>query len=78
MRLVGCFRLRGRGASERLDFYLAEFHHALVVADAVGVLERRPCWSAIRPVANLASCAPSTVFCPLSITVNAEPLAVIS
>jgi hypothetical protein len=37
-----------------------------------------PCWSAMRPEANLSDLAPSTVFCPLRITVNVSPFAMIS
>ncbi len=37
-----------------------------------------PYCSAIRPLANLRSSTPSTVLCPLRITVNVGPWAVIS
>ena len=47
-------------------------------ATPLASLRPRPCCSAIRPVVNLASCAPSTVFWPLRTTEKVEPFAVIS
>jgi hypothetical protein len=57
---------------------LRNFTVPLSLATPLSSLRPRPCCNEMCPLLNFASCAPSTVFCPLSVTLKVEPLAVIS